>query len=151
TGTVRDPAGALLPNALVQATTTVTAGGIAIEVPSTLPTTNAAGGFTLHADVVPGAQLRFEVTPPASSGLPRLLASSANFNIAQSVAVKYATAIATRDVSGATVRRSGNAVAGAQVSIVGTLGNVGTVQAGATANATGEVRVLATTDGTGKL
>jgi len=151
TGTVRDPAGALLANALVQATVIHSIGGLAIEVPSTLATTNASGAFTLHADVVAGTQLRFEVTPPASSGLPRLLASSATFDAGQAVAVRYAASVTTRDVGGATVRRSGAAQPGAQVALVGTLGNVGTVQAGTTTNATGEIRVLVTADGTGKL
>ena len=150
-GTVRDPAGALMPGALVQATTIISAGGIAIEVPSTLATTNASGAFALHADIVPGAQLRFEITPPASTGLPRLVASSATFDTAQTVAVRYAAALTTRDLANTTVRRSGSAIAGADVALVGTLSSAGTVQAGATATASGEVRVLATADASGKL
>jgi len=153
TGTVRDPAGVLLPNAIVQATTLISAGGIAIEVPSTLATTNSSGAFTLHADLVPGTLLRFEVTAPASTGLPRLVATFSTFNPALSLAVRYLDTLTTRDVGGAVVRRNGNPLPNAQVALVGTLSLAGTMQQGtnSAAIAAGEVRVLATANGIGTL
>ncbi|MBS1122339.1 MAG: hypothetical protein H6Q90_4567 [Deltaproteobacteria bacterium] len=143
-GVVRDPANAVLVGAKVQLTID--------GVPSTLATTNTLGAFTIRA--VPGAAgstVRFDVSPPATAGLPRLAASSTTFDLAQPVTVRYAASLSTRDLAGTTVRRAGAALAGAKVSLVGTLPLVGTVTAGVSANATGEVRLTASTDGTGAL
>jgi hypothetical protein len=150
-GTVRDPANALLAGASVRATVVVTAGQQTIEVPSTVGTSDAAGAFTLHVSNVAGGTLRFDVTPPATSGLPALKATSATFVLNQPVAIRY-NALAIRDLANTTLRRQGNAIPNGKLAVVASLGTTGTIATGGTpVNATGEVRIFATADATGKL
>ncbi|HLL20937.1 MAG TPA: hypothetical protein VK427_02350, partial [Kofleriaceae bacterium] len=115
-------------------------------VPSTLATTDAAGAFTLRSSASVGTS-RIEVTPPASTGLPRLVATG-SFDLGQPVQVRYA-AMAIRDLAGATVRRAGVVQPNANVTIVGTLANAGTIGAGANVAAIGEVRVSAMANANG--
>ncbi len=145
TGVVRGPAGGPLAGAKVQ----LRVG----DVPSTLATTTAAGAFSLQVEPDPGAVIAVDVTPPAGSGLPRLLAQSTTmFDLAQPFQIDYAGSLALRDLAGATVRRQGAPVPGARVIVVGTLAAVGTVTAGgAPAAASGSVRITATASGAGVL
>ncbi|MGN6108072.1 MAG: carboxypeptidase-like regulatory domain-containing protein, partial [Kofleriaceae bacterium] len=132
-GVVRDPAGAPLANAKVQ---------LAIDgLPSTLATTAANGAFTVHARPVAGATITVDVAPPEGRGLPRLVASSTELALAQSLDIAYAP-LAIRDLAGAIVRRQGSPLAGTQVTVVGSLPAAGTVTTGASsASATGTLRV----------
>jgi hypothetical protein len=91
-----------------------------------------------------------DVTPPDGSGLPRLLAQAPAFALDQSFQISYA-ALALRDLAGATIRRQGAPIAGAKVVLVGSLAGIGTVTAGATASASGVVRIAATANGAGVL
>ena len=141
TGVVRDQTNAVVGGAKVQ----LVVGG----VPTTLATTDGAGAFSVRTSVVAGAA-SIEVTPPTSSGLPRLVANAA-FDLSQPVQIKYDAGIAIRDLAGAVVRRSGTAQPNAVVAIVGTFA-AGTVTTGAiVAGATGEVRATATANGSGVL
>lgn len=144
TGTVRGPGGAPLAGAKVQLKIGI--------VPSTLGVTDAAGAFSLRAEPMPGAAIAVDVTPPAVSGLPRLLAQSATlFDLGQPFEIGYA-ALALRDLGGAVIRRQGAPIAGAKVVLVGNLVAAGTVTAGAaSASAAGLVQIAATAGGTGAL
>lgn len=142
TGVVRDPQNGVLAGAKVQMTID--------GVPTTLATTDASGAFTIRTSTLTGAAT-IEVTPPAATGLPRLVATGA-FDLAQAVQVKLAAGIVVRDLAGATVRRGGVAQGNATVAIVGTFASAGTVTTGATVvTATGEVRATATANGAGVL
>jgi len=142
-GVVRDPGNNLLAGAQVQ----LVIGG----VPTTLATTDGNGAFTVRASTTSGVA-SIEVTAASSTGLPRLVASSAAFDFGQQVQIAYDAGIAIRDVGGSVVRRSGAAQGSALVTIVGTFANAGTVTTGATVvAATGEVRASATALGTGAL
>jgi hypothetical protein len=141
TGTVRDPANAAIANATVQ----LSIAGI----PSTIATTDGAGLFTLLAPPSPGT-IRFEVTPPPATGLPRLVAESNQFTIAGAVTVRYAAALTTRDLANTEVRR-GSPLPNATVTLVGTLADAGTITAGTAVAATGEARFTAVTNGSGDL
>lgn len=141
-GVVRDPQNNLLAGAKVQ----LTIGGIT----STLGTTDANGAFSVRTSMTTGSST-IAVTPPATSGLPRLVATGA-FDLAQAVQVKLDAGIAVRDLAGAVVRRGGVPQPNAFVAIVGTFPNAGTVTTGAlVVNATGEVRATATANGSGVL
>jgi hypothetical protein len=142
TGRVGDPANANLAGAKVQ----LTIGG----VPTTLTTTDAAGNFTVRASTTTGPAT-IEVTPPAATGLPKLVASSMTWTLGASVQVRYNAGLASRDLAGSTVRRNGVAQPNAQVTIVGEITNAGTVTAGVTADAIGEVRASAIANGSGVL
>jgi hypothetical protein len=144
TGTVRGPGSAPLAGAKVQLKIGI--------VPSTLGVTDAAGAFSLLAEPAPGAVIAVDVTPPADSGLPRLLAQSATlFSLGQPFEISYA-ALALRDLGGAVVRRQGAPVAGAKVVLVGNLVAAGSVTAGAgPASAAGLVQIAATAGGAGAL
>ena len=143
-GVVRDPAGA----ALVGATVALTLDG----VPSSVGTTGATGAFTLHAVPVAGATVAITVTPPAASGLPRLVASSSAIDLTSAWTVAYAAGLATRDLSGVHVTRGGSPVASAQVAVVGSIASAGTITAGATTlPARGDVRIATTTSASGVL
>jgi hypothetical protein len=141
-GVVRDQANALLPNATVQ----LTIGG----VPSTIATTNASGAFTVRAVSIPGALVTFDVTAPAARGLPRIIVSSTMFDVTQPITIRYRSTT-VRDLAGTIVRRSGNPLPGADVSVVAELPNIADVTAGATLPAGGEVRATATTNASGAL
>ena len=145
TGVVRGPGGAPLAGAKVQ----LKIG----QVPSTLATTTASGAFSLLVRPTPGAIVAVDVAPPAGSGLPRLRAQSTTmFDLAQPFQIDYAASLALRDLGGATIRRLGQPVAGAKVSIVGDLIGVGTVTAGTMpASASGTVQITATAGGGGQL
>lgn len=144
TGTVHDPADAPLAGARVQ---------LSIDgVPSTLATTAADGSFALQAVPVAGADVTVQVTPPGASGLPRLSATSAAFDLGGPLSIRYAPGLALPvDLAGTQVARRGAPVAGSQVMVVGTLAAAGTVTAGIAANATGDVRISATAGPAGKL
>jgi hypothetical protein len=142
TGSVTDPAGAALAGAIVQ---------LAIDgVPSTVATTTAAGGFALQAAPGTGA-VEVTVTPPMASGLPRLAVTSTALDLAKPLQIRYAANLARRSLAGLAVRRGGAGLARAQLTIVGALAAVGTVTAGASVTATGEVRIPVTADAAGNL
>ena len=144
TGQVRDPAGNALANTHVQ---------LAFDgVPSTLATTDASGNFRVRAMVPAGAPLvRVDVTPPVATGLPRVTAESASLTASGPFAIRYAQALARRDLGGTVVRRNGVAQANVPVKIVGTLGAVATITSGAMVTASGEVRIATTTNGSGAI
>ena len=138
TGSVSAPGGGPLVGATVQ----LTSGG----VPSTVATTKSDGTFTLLAAFAPGAQVTATVVPPAASGLARLTATSATFNLA-ALAVTY-NAATPCDLGGDVVQRGGNAQPGAQVTVVGSTGAAGTI-GGVTA--AGSVVATATANSSGVL
>lgn len=142
-GIVRGPTGSGLAGAKVQL--------LSDGVPSTAATTAADGSFSVRHSYAAGASVTVKVTPPATSGLPRLEATGA-FDLSMPLQINYASSLATCDLSNTPVRRSGNAQAGAKVTVVGALpGTSGSVIAGITVNATGTARIAAVADGTGKL
>lgn len=118
-------------------------------VPTTLATTDAQGNFTTLGVPMSGATVKIEVTPLASSGLPRLEATSM-FDVTGAIDVNYA-AMTMRNLSGVPVRRGGVAQATKKVSIVGTIAAAGTITAGTAATATGYLRISTTTDSAGAL
>lgn len=141
TGSVLGPQGAALANTRVQLTID--------GVPSAIGLTDSAGDFSLAAPASAG-KVRFEITPPTSLGLPRLVAE-AQFSVATSMVIQYAANLATtRDLAGTTVQRAG-ALPNASVSIVGTLPAAGTIVGSNSITAVGEVRFTATTNGAGVL
>jgi hypothetical protein len=143
-GVVRGPSGTALAGAKVQ----LKIG----EAPSTVATTAANGTFTLLAELAPGKPVTVDVAPPDGSGLPRLVAVSAAWNLAQQLQIDYAPSLSLRDLAGARIRRGGVAVAGAKVVVVGTLAAAGAVSTGgAPVIATGAVRVAVTASGAGVL
>jgi len=137
-GTVRTPANTALAGASVQLTVD--------GVPSTIATTDGAGAFTLLAASQTG-KVRFEVTPPPATGLPRLIAESALLTVADGLEVLYTPSLASRDLAGTVIQRSG-ALPNAAVTIVGTLPNAGTISG---LVAIGEARFSAVTNGSGVL
>lgn len=145
TGSVRGPGGvAPLANAKVQLEINGT--------PSTLTTTAADGSFTVLAQSIGNANVSVHVVPPPDSGMPRLDATSSGFNLALPVQIQYGAQIATCDVGGAIVKRNATALAGARAIVVGTIATAGTVvTGGASANATGTVRIVAIADAGGRL
>lgn len=139
-GTVRDPDGAALAGATVQ---------LAVDdVPSTVATTDAAGAFTVRLAATTGTT-SVTVVPTAASGLPRLTASGA-LALAGPVDIRYAS-FARRSLAGIAIRRAGQPVARAKLVVVGLIPSAGTVTAGATANANGEVRIPITAGADGVL
>ncbi|MBX3162497.1 MAG: carboxypeptidase regulatory-like domain-containing protein [Deltaproteobacteria bacterium] len=150
-GTVVDAANAPIAGAKVRLTSVLALGQTVVEVPSTLATTSATGAFTVRAALEPNATVRFDVTPPAGSGLARLVGASGLFDLGAQVQVKYA-GVATRSLAGTTVRRGGAPVAGAKVIAVGAFPALGTIAAGPTAvAASGELRIEAVANGAGVL
>lgn len=140
TGTVRNSAGAPIGGAAV----TMTIAG----VPATIGATDANGRFSIQGLVVAGAEVVVEVTPPASTGLPRLTLSSTSLDLTADVAVQYA-ALTVRDVATTLVQRGTTALGGATVSIIGeALANVGTIGGIA---AIGDLHVVVTAGGNGRL
>ena len=144
TGVVRDPSNAALAGAKVQ----LSIGG----VPSTVATTAGDGSFTLQAVPMQGAQVTVSVTPPATSGLPRL-AATAQYDLSQSLQISYAGSPSTCDLAATPVKRAGANQAGAQITIVGAIaGTVGTIATGAVSQpASATVLVAATANGSGLL
>ncbi|MCX5741207.1 MAG: hypothetical protein NT062_01770 [Proteobacteria bacterium] len=144
TGVVHAPSGAALAGATVQ----VRLDG----VPSTLTATTLGGAFAVAYQARAGALIEIEVVPPAGSGLPRLVASSAAFDLTQAIVVDYAAALATRDLAGTRIARGASDVATTRVDVVGTIGGAGQISTGATmASAAGTFRAVATTSATGIL
>jgi hypothetical protein len=141
TGTVVGPADVPLAGAAVRL--------VSDGVPSTVAVTADDGSFAL--DAAPGGAVTVEVTPPDGSGLPRLSATSTVFNLAAPVQIQYSANPGRTDLAGTVVRRKGAAVAGARLTVVGSLMTAGTVTAGALAVASGQVRVAATADASGAL
>jgi hypothetical protein len=143
-GTVLDRGGAPLANAQVQLEQ--------LGVPSTIATTAANGTFTVHATFDATDPITVTITPPATSGLPRLTATAA-FDLTKSVQISYAASPASCNLAGTPVTRATAPQANAIVTIVGALaGTAGTVTTGTiSANATGAVHVAATTNGSGML
>ncbi len=141
-GTVVGPQGAGLASALVQ----VTVDG----VPSSIAITDNTGAFGLFAPSN-GGNVRFEITPPASLGLPRLVAEGTQFLLTSNLTIQYAAGLATtRDLAGTTVQRAG-ALPNATVAIVGTLAAAGTVTGATALTAVGEARFTAVTNASGVL
>lgn len=142
TGTLRDPAGLPLAGARIALTID--------GVPATLGTTDASGAFAVRVASTVGAGT-LQVEPPASTGLPRLRATGA-FDLRAPLAINYGANNQSLDLAGAQLVSASNApLANARVVVVGDVGAVGTVVAGAMFNATGEVYAAATTDGAAKL
>jgi hypothetical protein len=142
-GIVRGPGGTGLSGAKVQL--------LSDGVPSTASTTAADGSFAVRHSYTAGAAVTVKVTPPATSGLPRLEATGA-FDLSMPLQINYAASLTTCDLSNTPVRRSGANQASAKVTIVGALpGSSGSVIAGVTVAATGSTRVATVADGTGKL
>lgn len=142
TGSVISPQGTALVNARVQLTID--------GVPSAVGVTDNSGDFALFAPASTG-KVRFEVTPPASLGLPRLVAEGSQFSVAGNLVIQYDAGLATtRDLAGTTVQRAG-VLPNASVAIVGTLAAAGTITGATTLTAVGEVRFTATTNASGVL
>lgn len=142
TGSVTNPQGAALANATVQLTVD--------GVPSTVATTDNTGAFALFAPASTG-KVRFEITPPASLGLPRLVAEGSAFSLSQSLTIAYAANLATtRDLAGTVVQRGGNGL-NSTVTVVGTLAAAGTITGAATLTAVGEARFTGVTNTAGVL
>jgi hypothetical protein len=147
TGTVRDPAGNPLAGAQVQLTIS--------GVPSSPGITAADGSFTVRASDLSGTA-ELDITPPAASGLPRLSAASAAFNLT-ALQIRYASNVGRRSLAGLVVQRAGAPLAAARVSVigasdvVGAVGTVGPITGGGTVVATGEVELTAMTDASGAL
>jgi hypothetical protein len=143
TGTVLDPAGAPLAGAIIQ---------LSIDgVPSTVAATGSDGRFAVHAVTVAQAAVTVEVTPQPASGLPRLSAASQAFDLGVPLQIGYAPSLSLKDLAGTRVQRQGTPVAGAKLMMVGALADAGTVTAGTSVNATGNVRISASADATGAL
>ncbi len=141
-GSVLSPQGTALANTTVQLTID--------GVPSTVGITTSTGDFSLFAPASTG-KVRFEITPPASLGLPRLVAEGTQFSVASNLVIQYAAGLATtRDLAGTTVQRAG-ALPNATVAIVGTLPAAGTVTGSSSLTAVGEARFTAVTNASGVL
>jgi len=141
TGTVKDPTGALLAGAKVQ---------LQIDgVPTTIGTTAANGTFSLLGHPAAGSVVEVEVAPPATSGLPRLVASS-TFDLSVPMTINYASSVSVVNVAGVHVRRGGSPVPNAKVTVFGTMAGAGLVNS-ASANAAGQVRIAATANASGDL
>jgi hypothetical protein len=100
------------------------------------------------------AIIAVDVTPPAGSGLPRLLGQSTTmFDLTKPLQIRYAASLALRDVGGVKIQRAGGSLAGAKVILVGGLAGVGTVATGTMAPviASGAAQIAAAADGTGAL
>lgn len=116
-------------------------------VPTTLGTTAANGTYSVLGHHKAGADVTVAVTPPASSGLPRLEVTDA-ITTTTAIDVAYATALVPRNLGGVPVRRGGSPLANRSVVLVGDVAAPGLI-AGRTAD--GYLRVPATTDAGGNL
>jgi hypothetical protein len=83
--------------------------------------------------------------------LPRLLATSSTLVLTTPLQIRYSVNVTRKDLAGTQVRRQGAPIANAGVTVVAELGAVGTVVAGTTANATGELRITTSTNAAGVL
>jgi hypothetical protein len=150
-GTVLDPENQPVAGAQVQLSVTSASSPRATGdgVPSTLATTGADGRFTVRA-MAQGSRVTVEVTPPAASGLPKLSATAA-FDLGAPWQIHYSEDLRPSDLVGVQLQHNAVAVPDAQVTIVGSQVNAGTVTAGVSAMATGEVRIAAIADANGTL
>jgi len=143
-GTVLDRSGVALANAQVQLEQ--------LGVPSTIATTAVNGAFTAHHTFDATDPITITITPPPSSGLPRLTAT-ATFDLTKPIQVSYAASPAACDLAGTHVTRASAPQANALVTVVGALtGTAGTITTGTvSANATGAVHVAVAANGSGAL
>ena len=117
-------------------------------VPTTLATTAANGTYTvLGHHAAAGKLVKVEITPPASSGLPRLEASGM-LSTQLAIDANYA-GITLRNLSGVPVRRGASALPNRPVVIVGPVTSTSMI-AGLTST-TGYLRIPTTTDAGGNL
>jgi hypothetical protein len=116
--------------------------------PTTVGTTRSDGSFSVLGYGNAQSSVDVTVTPLASTGLPRLIASG-KFNPTQPITINYTAAVTVVSVAGVHVRRGGANVPNAPVTIFGTLAGAGLINA--TASATGEVRLSATANASGDL
>ena len=139
TGTVRDPDGAPVVGAVVRLSTD--------GVPSTVATTDGAGSFALRATIGSGA-VTVEVTPAATSSLPRLSATSQGFDLGVPLQIRYTVKL--RNLAGMQLQQATAPLANATLMVVGSAA-VGTVSAGILVTAAGNVRIAATANASGVL
>lgn len=134
-GSIVDGAGDPIANATLQL--------VVDGVPSTYATTAANGTFTARATVRTGPTT-IAVTPPASSGLPRLSVTTSALDLTQALVIAY-DATPTRDVAGM------QTVPNARVVFTGSF-DAGTIRTGsATVTARGSVRTTTTSSASGAL
>ena len=145
-GTVTTGSGAGLAGAKVQ----LLLGG---RQPSTIGTTGANGAFTVQTDTTDPnliASVAVSVTPPATSGLPRLAATGA-YDLMSDLTIHYA-AQTTRDLGSVPVKQGATSIAGATIAVVGPIGTAGTAGAvDGDATTTATLLVAGATDATGKI
>ncbi len=144
TGTVLDRSGSPLANAQVQLAQ--------LGVPSTIGTTAANGTYAVRTAFVANQPIIATITPPATSGLPKLTAT-AQLDLAQPVNASFAASPAPCDLAGTAVKRGGANQAGAAVTIVGALAApAGAITNGAVSTpASGTVHVAAVASAGGTL
>jgi hypothetical protein len=118
TGTVLGPTGDPLAGARVALTVD--------GVPSTVGTSAADGSFAVRTSRLGRARV---VVAPDGGGLPRLEAGL-EVVAGQSLTVRYAL-LATRALTGARIRRDGEAYAGARLTVVADIAAAGTIAQGA--------------------
>lgn len=143
TGSVVGPGGAPIAGATVQ---------LAVDtVPTTYATTATDGSFTVLTSGTAGL-VSVTVTPPVSSGLPRLTASSATFDLTAPLEIAVAPTLTLRNVGGVSVTR-GAPLATTPVTLVGTIAAAGMIRSGVTpaVPAVGTVRIALTTGPSGAL
>lgn len=116
-------------------------------VPTTIGVTAANGSYSVLGHHQAGASVTVAVTPPATSGLPRLEVTG-GITTTSAIDVAYSAALVPRNLGGVPVRRGGAALANRAVVLVGNVAGAGTI-AGLTA--TGYLRVPTTTDAGGNL
>jgi hypothetical protein len=143
TGVLQGPAGAPLAGAKVALRSD--------GVPSTVATTAADGTFTLR--LRPGALTDLTVTPPAGSGLPRLVASAQAIDTTKALTIRYAAGLAVRDLGGVLLRRQAAPAPAATAIFVAQLASAATVTAGSAAALPlgGVVRVAAVAGSDGRI
>jgi hypothetical protein len=129
TGQVLGPSGAPLPNARVVVRVD--------DVPSTVGVTRIDGKFTLYARPRAGAMSSITVSDPG--GLPMLVASGV-FDLAMPVTVRFDATIALRDVAGIVLKDSAGALlSDAEFALRATMGQAGSIAAGITVRARGDI------------
>jgi hypothetical protein len=147
TGVVLGPTDAPIQGAKVQLSVD--------RVPSTVATTAADGRFMLRATIGAGnVPVTVDVSPPAASGLPRLSATSQALDLRVPLQIHYAPALSPmKNLGGIQVGRRGAPLTGVLVTVVTVekLADAGTVTAGTSASAAGELRIATGTDELGAL
>jgi hypothetical protein len=118
-------------------------------VPTTIAITDAGGAWSVLGHL--GGAVDVTVVPPASSGLPELVASGTALDATKPIAIAYA-AIATIDLAGTPVQASGAAAPAATITFTGSIAAAGSITAGATtASAAGVIAATATATAGGLL